>query len=151
MMGHRRNDKEVVSGLIFLVFGLSWVWMARIYPGGSATRMGPGYFPKLIGGLLAVLGAINIVRGLRSTTPGVIRRLAFRPLAMLFAGVMAFGLLIDQYGLLIAIAALVICCCLAGSTFRLRESATILVALMTAAGALFVFGLGLPFDYLLPH
>jgi Tripartite tricarboxylate transporter TctB family len=146
-----RNDKELLIGLIFLVISLSWIWSARIYPIGSATRMGPGYFPTMVGIVLAVLGGVNVLRGLRSTTPERVRRLSLRPLLMLFAGVVLFGLLIDRCGLLIAIAALVIFCCLAGPRFRLWEAGAILTALMVLAGALFIFGLDLPFTYLLPH
>ena len=40
--------------------------VAQNYPMGSAVRMGPAYFPTVLGGLLAVLGAMVLFLWTRS-------------------------------------------------------------------------------------
>jgi hypothetical protein len=56
------NGKDFWSGLMFVGFGLAFVFISRSYPMGSALRMGPAYFPTVLGGLMAVLGAIVLIR-----------------------------------------------------------------------------------------
>lgn len=59
-----RNRKDLYAGLIFIVFGALFAVIARDYPMGSALRMGPAYFPIILGSMLVVLGAIIAARSL---------------------------------------------------------------------------------------
>jgi hypothetical protein len=52
-----KSQKDFFSGLMFLVVGALFAFGATKYNVGNAARMGPGYFPLLLGILLAVLGA----------------------------------------------------------------------------------------------
>jgi hypothetical protein len=57
-----KSQKDFWSGLMFLGFGLFFVlWAITHYQMGSAVRMGPAYFPTLLGGLLAILGAVVLL------------------------------------------------------------------------------------------
>jgi hypothetical protein len=58
----RAGIKDIVSGLIFIGFGAAFGYAASGYQLGTAFRMGPGYFPLVLAGFLAVLGAT--IRGL---------------------------------------------------------------------------------------
>ena len=54
-----RSFKDFFAGLMFVAFGGAAVWMAQAYPFGNAGRMGPAYFPTLVGSLLIILGALS--------------------------------------------------------------------------------------------
>jgi hypothetical protein len=139
-----RNSKDFYSGLIFILFGLFVVVVARSYPMGTALRMGPGYFPTLLGAILALLGLVIAVRGLWISGE-VLKRGAFRPLLLVLGAVLAFAFLIESLGLVLATLVLVVTSSLAGEEFRLHEVAVLCLALTALAVGLFVYGLGLPF------
>ena len=81
-----RNPKDFWAGLMFVTFGLAFVVIAAGSPGfldqlfgaklvsgyqiGSAVRMGPAYFPVVLGGLLALLGAAILLRAFASRRKG---------------------------------------------------------------------------------
>ena len=56
-----RNPKDFWAGLLYVVLGLAAVYIAQDYEMGTATRMGPGYFPTLLGGFLALIGVVSLV------------------------------------------------------------------------------------------
>jgi len=61
-----KNGKDFWSGLMFMGFGIAFFVLSRDYTMGSALRMGPGYFPTVLGGLLAVLGLLVFARSFKS-------------------------------------------------------------------------------------
>jgi len=57
-----RSPKDFWAGLMFIAFGLfAAIWAYANYQMGSAVRMGPAYFPTVLGGLLAVLGLLVLL------------------------------------------------------------------------------------------
>jgi hypothetical protein len=57
-----KSPKDLWAGLMFIGFGLFFaVWALANYQMGSAVRMGPAYFPAVLGGLLVVLGLMVLV------------------------------------------------------------------------------------------
>ena len=56
-----RNMKDFLAGLMFIAFGAAAAGLAQNYNMGTAARMGPGYFPTVLGGVLAVLGVIILM------------------------------------------------------------------------------------------
>ena len=77
-----RNGKDFWSGLMFAGAGLSFMLVSQNYPMGSAVRMGPAYFPTMLGGLLAVLGAMVFLRSFYSKIEHPLKVFAFRPLLL---------------------------------------------------------------------
>ena len=84
-----KNGKDFWAGLMFAGFGLGFMLVAFNYPMGSAVRMGPAYFPTVLGGLLAVLGAVIFFRAFVSKVDHPFKVLAFRPL--LLSGALVLG------------------------------------------------------------
>ena len=97
-----RAEKEFWSGIMFLIFAAIAVATARGYSLGSVGRMGPGYFPLALGILLAVLGAVTIVKSFVADGPKL-EPLNLWPLLAIVASVVCFGLSIERLGLVIAI------------------------------------------------
>src|SRR5258708_5775424 len=99
-----RAETDFWSGVMFLGFALVAIVAARGYSMGSGGKMGPGYFPMLLGIALAGLGALLVGRSLvLEGTP--VTRLQGRPILMIVLGVILFGLMIPYLGLVVALAA----------------------------------------------
>ena len=139
------NDaKDFWSGVMFAAFGLAFVAFARQYDMGTAARMGPAYFPTVLGGLLLLLGVVVAIRGLTAkTTDGHVDRFHFKPLLLILGAVVAFGLLLRPAGLVGALAALVIISSLGSNEFRLRDVLLLTVGLAVLVLVVFIYGLGM--------
>ncbi len=139
-----RHQRDFYSGLIFLVFGLAAFLLAGKHSMGTAVRMGPAYFPTVLGLLLAFIGAVIIGRSLVLHGPKV-DKLAWRPLLLVLLAVIAFGVLLEPFGLIAAtVAMIVIACFAAWSSYSWRDIALLIAFLLILALGLFVYGLGLP-------
>lgn len=138
------DAKEFWSGVMFAVFGLFFVVFARQYDMGTAARMGPAFFPTVLGGLLLLLGIGIALRGiLADTQDGKVARFHFKPLLLVLGAVVAFGLLLRPAGLLVALAALVVISSLGSDEFRLRDVLLLTVGLGALVLAVFIYGLGM--------
>ncbi len=138
-----RNARDVFAGLLFMAFGAAALVMAQSYAIGTAARMGPGYFPRLLGFLLLGLGALQCVLGLRSRIAAPLD-LHWRPLLILLASVGLFIVLTPWVGLIVSGLALVFASSVASQEFRWKEALIAGVVLGAASAGLFVCGLGLP-------
>ena len=142
-----RLSADLLTGLLFVALGGFAIVYGSRYAPGTAARMGPGYFPMLISGCLTLVGIVLVVRALLATGE-VLGAIGWRPLVLVLAGVLAFGLVIDRLGLLAAGIALVVAARFADREFRWLETALLAVGLTLAAAAVFLYGLGLPIKLL---
>jgi putative tricarboxylic transport membrane protein len=111
---------------------------------GNAVRMGPAYFPTVLGGLLAVLGLAILIQSLVIAGPKV-SAFVFRPLILIIVAIVLFGVLLKPLGMVIAAAILVFLGALGGHEFRWKEVTILYVVLALFSVFVFVKGLGLPF------
>lgn len=136
-----RHGKDFFSGLILVSFGGITVLESLRYEMGSAARMQAGYFPCILGGILSLLGLTLVFRSFVIRGEPV-KALAYRPLIMVTASVIAFAFLLESWGLIIATMALVFLCSLGRREFRLGEVFLLYICLIVLSTGLFVFGLG---------
>lgn len=140
-----KSPKNLWAGLMFIAFGLFFaVWAVANYQMGTAVRMGPAYFPTVLGGLLVVLGVIVlseavIVKGDKLPS------FNFRALAFVLAGCVAYGYLMKPAGLVVGTVVLVFVTALGGHEFKWKEVTILSVALVIFSVLVFVKGLTLPF------
>jgi len=139
-----RDNKDFWAGMMFLATGVGAMLVARHYPFGTTLRMGPGYFPLVLSGLLVLFGVITAIRGLRNQekTQG---KWPMRSLILLPLSVVVFGILMNVAGLVPALVALVFLSALSGWEFRFKEVLALTVILCVLSVALFIWGLGLPY------
>jgi len=140
-----RSQSNFWCGLLFLAIGVAVIAMAGQYRLGTAARMGPGYFPALLGGLLALLGLSLVVPAVfkdGETLP----RLNLRALVMILLSIGAFGLTLEYLGFAIAVAVLVIVGGLADPDLRPIETAGLAVFLVVFSIGIFVVLLGIPLN-----
>jgi len=139
-----KSPKDFWAGLMFIGIGLFFLIVARNYQMGSAVRMGPAYFPTVLGGIMAVLGAIIFFQGLVTNGPKV-PTLSFRPIFFISLGLLLFGYLLKPIGFILSIAVLVFVSAFGGHEFKAKEVAILSVVLVVFSVLAFVKGLTLPF------
>ncbi len=139
-----RSPRDFCAGLIFLFFGVLATYIARDYPMGSAVRMGPGYFPYLLGILLALLGVVICIKSLLIHGERI-ESVNLRALLLVLGAVGVFAGTIESAGIVIATAVLVGIGAAASPESRLHEVAILIVFLLALAVGVFTYALGLPF------
>lgn len=139
-----KNPKDFWSGVMFAVFGLFFAGFAQEFDMGSAQRMGPAFFPTMLGALLVVIGAGIAMTGLAAeTADGHIERFHLGPIAWVLGAVVAFALLLRPAGLVASLLALVIVSSFGSHEFKLRDTLILAVGLCALVLAVFIYGLGL--------
>ena len=140
-----KSPKDFWAGLMFLGTGLFFmVWAMENYQMGTAVRMGPAYFPAVLGGLQAVLGIAILVSSLTVNGPPV-PKMSLRPLIFISVGCVLYGYLMKPLGLVGATAALVYVSALGGHEFNWKEVTILYIILILFSWLVFVKGLTLPF------
>ena len=155
-----KSPQDWWAGLMFIAFGLFFIVFAlgtpefidRIvgtkliggYQMGSSVRMGPAYFPVVLGGLLAFLGLLVLFDSIVEKGPDV-ATFHFRPLLFIAVSSLAFAYLLKPLGLVLASVALVFISAYGGHEFEWKEVANMSVVLVIFSVLVFVKALALPF------
>ena len=155
-----KSKQDWWAGLMFMAFGLFFIVFALGTPDfldkmvgakliagyqmGSSVRMGPAYFPVVLGALLAVLGLIVLIDSLVEEGPEV-AKFHFRPLLFIAISSLAFAYLLKPLGLVLASVILVFIAAYGGHEFKWKEVAIMSVVLVIFSVIVFVKGLSLPF------
>ena len=151
-----KSQKDFFSGLMFLVVGIAFAWGATTYNVGEGARMGPGYFPLMLGILLGVLGIAILFESLVIETEDgeKVGAFAWKPLIFVISANLAFGLLLGglpsiglpAMGLIAAIYALTFISSIAGDRFNLKETSILATVLAVLSYGTFVWALKLQFQ-----
>ena len=140
-----KSQKDFWSGVMFILAGVGFAWGATNYNFGSAARPGPGYFPFGLGVLLAILGAAIALKALTVPTKDgdPIGSFAWRPLGLIVAAVVVFGLVLPKLGMILSLPLLVLIASYAGDEFHIGEVAINALVLTVFSWAIFIWGLNL--------
>jgi hypothetical protein len=146
MAAHRASHRDwtdVIGGAALLAFGLWFALHAQSdYDPGSMSRMGPGFFPSVLGWLIVAFGALLLLPALFRS--GELPVPAIRPLVTIIAGGLAFAWTVEPLGLVPATFALVGIAAFAETRVLMLRTAILAVALAAMAVAVFSEGLGIP-------
>jgi hypothetical protein len=144
-----RSTKDFWTGIIYIFFGSSAILLARGYGMGTAVKMGPAYFPSILGGLLILIGLISLIRSFFTTgTP--IEKFALKGLAFIMVSTVLFGLLVRRTGLILALPLLVLVSAYASKEFNWVSSALMAIGLTLFCILVFLKGLGIPLPIIGP-
>jgi hypothetical protein len=146
-MAFNRNPKDFLSGLLFIGFGVAALVISKSYNVGTAAKMGPGYFPHVIGILMIALGALLSILSFRSASNDKITW-RWRPLAIVLLAVCFFPWVADYLGLILTSVVMVFIASAASQEFRWKEALVSGLILGFAVTAVFVYGLALPLPVL---
>ena len=141
-----KNPKDFWSGVMFAVIGFAFAIIVKVYdyPMGTASRMGAGYFPFVLGNIMGVIGLVVIAQALL-TSGGPISKFAWRPLFWVLLAFVIFGLTAKFLGLVIAIVLLVVISSYGGHEHKWKEAIISSIILAVCSIGVFVYGLKLPF------
>ncbi len=137
-----RSPKDLLAGLFFIAIGIAAIALATNYTLGTAARMGPGYFPRILGLLMIILGAALALRSLRlagAALPGW----KWRPVLIVLGSVVVFGAIVTHAGLVLSTILLIVMASAASREFRPREALISGILLAALAVGVFVVGLKL--------
>ena len=143
-----KNPKDFWTGILYVVFGAAGFWIARDYGMGQASRMGPGYFPMVLSGLLLLFGAAALIRSF--IVPGEpVTHLHWKGILFVCGSNVLFALLLPYAGLLIALPVMVLTAAAASAKFKFDLKAVVGLLLLTGfCAGVFVKGLGVPMPLL---
>ena len=139
-----RSNRDFWAGVMLIATGAAAILIGRNYNFGNALRMGPGYFPSVLGGLLMLFGIYLVAAGLRRNEK-IEGSWSLRALIVLPLSLVLFGLLMEHAGFVPALMVLIVGSAAAGSEFNLIEALALAVGLTAFAVVLFIWGIGLPY------
>lgn len=140
-----KSQRDFWSGVMFVATGIAFAWGATNYSFGVSARPGPGYFPFGLGILMALLGAFILFESLVVETEDgePIGPWAWKPLIVIVASVVVFGLLLPRAGMAISLPILILMSSLAGDEFHWKDVLVNSVVLTVGSWAIFILGLKL--------
>jgi hypothetical protein len=138
-----RSPKDFWAGLIFIAIGGGFVLLAQQYRLGDMHRMGPAMFPTLVGALLAALGLIIAMRAF-ALDGAPVPRFEARPIGVSLLAIVLFGVALQWFGLVAAVAVLVLVGAYAARNVRPLESLALAAVMVAFSVGVFVWLLGLP-------
>jgi predicted outer membrane lipoprotein len=151
-----KSQKDFFSGLMFMVVGIAFAIGATTYNIGEGARMGPGYFPLMLGILLAAIGAFTIFEAMVVETEDgePVGSIAWKPLFFIIGSNVLFGVLLaglpgiglPAMGLIAAIYGLTFVASLAGEEFKFKEVLVVATILAVGSYVAFIWMLKLQFQ-----
>lgn len=139
--GIKGDRPDLLTAAIFIGFGAVGLWQTSALSGGTLAQMGPGYLPRLVCGLLILVGIVIGFAALRREAVAI-DPMKLRPVAVITLSVIGFAFAATHLGFVIASLFLVIAGSLAEPQGKWRTT-LLLAAGLTAFGAIvFVYGLG---------
>ena len=141
-----KSQRDFWSGVMFMAVGLSFAWGAATnYSFGTSARPGPAYFPFGLGVLMAILGALVLFASITVETEDgePIGKIAWKPLIIIVASVVMFGLILPRLGMMISLPLLIIVASLAGDEFHWKDCLVSVVVLTLGSWLIFIKGMSL--------
>jgi hypothetical protein len=138
-----KSGQDVLTGLLFVVVGAGALWIGADYPMGTAQRPGTGVLPYILSWCLIGTGVLLWLKAVIVEGPAL-TGWAWRPIIMITLATVAFALLIDRAGLVVAMVVSMTLAALGTPETRWREYALFAVIMIVIAIAMFIKGLGMP-------
>jgi hypothetical protein len=141
-----RNHRDLWAGLMFAIIGIIFMVLSKQYSIGTSAKMGPGYFPMVLGGLMTLFGVI-ITLGAYSGKAEMLKLspVGWREFILLLASVAVFAIALPRLGMVISVALLILISAVASHEFKLKDTLISIVVLVLLAYGMFVKGLELQF------
>jgi hypothetical protein len=139
----RRSFSDVLAGGIFVLIGGAFAVGSLSYELGTPLRMGPAYFPLVVGAILAALGLGIVVKGLVAGEVLSFGAIPWRAVIAIVIAVLFFGFTVRGLGFVLTSAVAALLITLASSRVRLRTAVLVAAGLTVASTLIFVAGLQL--------
>jgi Tripartite tricarboxylate transporter TctB family len=136
-----KSPQDFGAGVVFVLIGLAGFYFGSDLAFGTAARMGPGYFPMLLSGLIGVVGLVAAFRGVTIEGPPI-ETVQLRPILFIIAAILIFGFLIESIGLALTAILLTVFAAYARPEVKLGETIVLGVGLAMFTVVVFVYLLG---------
>jgi hypothetical protein len=144
-----RNYRDFWSGVLFIATGVLFMVLSRQYNLGTAAKMGPGYFPTILGGLMAALGVLIMLPAFSSKGPEVrVDKMDLRSIVLILVAVAVYAATLPKLGFIVSLFLLIMISSFASHEFKLTTSLISAVVLLVFSWLVFVKGLELQFPFL---
>ncbi|KKX24891.1 tripartite tricarboxylate transporter TctB family protein [Rhizobium sp. LC145] len=131
-----------LAGLIFILLGVIFLWLGLDFGFGSMLRMGPGFFPVILSGLLIVAGLVISVKSFAADEPVTIPR--HGPMARVLGAMIVFAAFMQPLGSYLTLPVVVLLAASASRAFRWRPALLLAAGLTLCSDLIFRLALGLP-------
>ena len=140
-----KNPRDFWAGVMFMGVGGLFAGIALTYKLGTASRMGPGFFPFVLGAILVALGLAIVLISLRPKNAGPpVEKFYWGALFWVLMPIVVFGVLLKVLGMIVSGVMLVVVSSLASHEFRLKPVLLLAIGLVIFCSLVFVTGLKLP-------
>ena len=143
------NAKDIAFGLLLLVIAAGALYINQGYETGTASRMGPGYMPMLVFGLIGLFGIGMLITGFRSG-PDPLENWAWRELGLILSAMTAFGAFLSTLGLGLCVIISVMISSFADRSQTLKGALGLTATLVALCWLIFNRGLKLDIPFLPP-
>jgi hypothetical protein len=144
-----RNHRDFWSGVLFIVTGVLFMVLSRQYQLGTAAKMGPGYFPTILGGIMAALGLLIMIPSFSSRGPEVkVARIDVKTIVLVLVAVAVYALTLPTLGFIVSLFLLILISSFASHEFSLKATLVSSVVLLVFSYVVFVKGLELQFPFI---
>ena len=138
-----KAPQDFGAAIVIMVIGLAGIYFGSELTMGTAGRMGPGYFPRLLSWLIVAIGAFVGLRSLAIEGPPI-EMPKFRPMFFCLLAIIVFGYLMDYIGLCLTAIVMTLIAAYARKNVNLIETIIFAVGMAVFTVLLFVYGLGQP-------
>lgn len=138
-----KSPQDLGAGLLFLLIGFAGIYFGSDLEFGTARRMGPGFFPTIISGLVMLIGLIVGGRAFALDGPSI-ERLHLRPILMLIVALAVFGFLVREIGVILSASLMMVIAAYARPRVNILETLAFAAAMTLFVVLVFVYGLNQP-------
>jgi hypothetical protein len=140
-----KNPRDFWAGVMFMGVGGLFAGVALTYKLGTAARMGPGFFPFMLGALLVILGVAITVSAMRDKNKGPgVEKFHWMPVFWVLMPICVFGVGLKIAGMLVMGLFVVIVSSIGSEDFKLKPTVWLAIGLVIFCALTFVAGLKLP-------
>lgn len=140
-----KDGTDIIAGLLLIAAAIFFGYQTLELPIGTSLRMGPGYFPMVLSGLLGFLGLLVLIKGLRSPAGEPMGPIAWRGLLLILPAPVFFGLTVRGLGFVPSLFFTALIASMASRRMKPLPALVLAVAVTIASTLIFSYGLGLPF------
>jgi hypothetical protein len=138
-----KSGQDFATGLLLAAIGIAAFWIGADYPMGTAQRPGTGVLPRILAWCLIGTGGLLLIKSIYSAGARV-GSWPWRPLVAVTLGTVVFGLMIDNYGLVLSMIVAMTICALGTTETRWFEFIVFTLLMMVASWVMFIWLLGMP-------
>lgn len=145
MTPQKTDRTDTIAGALLIAAACFFAWQTTGLRIGTTLRMGPGYFPAILSGLLFLLGVLILLKSLRTPSGEPIGTIAWRGMAFILPSPVFFGLTVRGLGFVPSLFFTALIAALASQRMKFHWALALAFLVTLFSTLIFSYALGLPF------